>query len=63
VRTLELLIESGTRPWFVLGARDEIDTILATALAADGDPVARGRDVVNRLVARGHTEFERLLER
>jgi hypothetical protein len=63
LRALELLIESGTPPWFVLGARNEIETILATALAADGEPAARGRDIVNRLVARGHTEFERLLER
>lgn len=63
VRALELLIESGTRPWFVLGAREQIEAILATALAADGEPAARGRDVVNRLVARGHTDYERLLER
>lgn len=63
LRALELLIVSGTPPWFVLGARDEIETILATALAADGEPAASARDIVNRLVARGHTEFERLLER
>jgi len=63
VRVLELLIESGTRPWFVLGARDEIRAILASALAADGEPAAGGRDIANRLVARGHTEYERLLER
>jgi hypothetical protein len=63
VRALELLIESGTRPWFVLGAREQIESILATALAAEGEPAARARDVVNRLVARGHTDYERLLER
>jgi hypothetical protein len=63
VRALELLIESGTRPWFVVGARDDIVAVLASALAADGETAARGRDIVNRLVARGHTNFERLLER
>jgi hypothetical protein len=63
VRALELLIESGARPWFVLGAREQIEAILDMALAADGEPAARGRDVVNRLVARGHSDYERLLER
>jgi len=63
VRALELLIESGTRPWFALGAREQIESILATALAAEGEPAARARDVVNRLVARGHKDYERLLER
>jgi hypothetical protein len=46
VRALELLIESGTRPWFVLGACEQIEAILGTALAADGEPAARARDVV-----------------
>jgi hypothetical protein len=63
VRCLELVIESGSRQWFVLGARAEIETILMTALAANGDAAARARDVVNRLVARGHGNFERLLQR
>jgi hypothetical protein len=61
--SLELLIESGTRPWFVVGARDEIETILVTGLAADGQPAERARDIVNRLVARGHVDYERLLQR
>lgn len=63
LRALELLIESGTRPWFVLGARDHIEAILVTGLAADGEPVERARDIVNRLVARGHVDYERLLQR
>jgi hypothetical protein len=33
----------GTRPWFVLGRRDEIETILATALADNGEAAARAR--------------------
>jgi hypothetical protein len=63
VRALELLIESGTRPWFVLGAREQIEAILAAALASDGAAAERGQDVANRLVARGHTDYERLLRR
>lgn len=61
VRTLELLIEGGTRQWFVLGARDEIIAILADALAAGGEAENRARDIVNRLVARGYRDFENLL--
>lgn len=63
LRTLELLIESGTRPWFVIGARDEIEAILVTGLAANGEPAEHARDIVNRLVARGHVDYERLLQR
>ena len=63
MRCLELVIESGSRPWFVLGARAEIETILATALTANAEAAARARDVVNRLVARGHADYERLLQR
>jgi hypothetical protein len=33
---LYLVIESGTRPWFVVGARDEIETVLVASLAANG---------------------------
>jgi hypothetical protein len=63
LRALELLLESGTRAWFVLGARDEIETILVSGLAADGESAARARDIINRLVARGHVDYERLFER
>ena len=63
VRCLELVIESGSRPWFVLGARAEIETILTAALAANGEVAARARDIANRLVARGHADYERLLRR
>jgi hypothetical protein len=63
VRALELLIERGTRQWFVLGARDEIVAILADALAAGGEAENRSRDIVNRLVARGYRDFDNLLPR
>ncbi len=63
LRALELLIEAGTRPWFALGARNEIESILVSGLAADGEPAERARDIVNRLVARGHIDYQRLLQR
>jgi hypothetical protein len=61
LRTLEPLIEHGTREWFVLGARDQITAILSDGLAAGGEAESRARDLANRLVARGHREFESLL--
>jgi hypothetical protein len=61
VRTLELMIETGTRPWFVLGAREDITAILTDALAAGGEVETRARDMVNRLIARGFGEFGGLL--
>lgn len=61
VELIELLIEIGTRSWFVLGAREHISAIVADALAAGGEAEARARDVIGRLVARGHRDFEGLL--
>jgi hypothetical protein len=63
LRALDLLIDAGTRPWFVLGARDEIEAILASGLAANGEADERARDIVNKLVAGGHVDYERLLQR
>ena len=51
LRALDLLIDAGTRPWFVLGARDEIGAVLASGLAANGESSERARDIVNKLVA------------
>ena len=62
LRCLELLIESGTRPWFVFGAREEIETMLAAGLAAGGGSAEKSRDIINRLVARGHVDYQRLLD-
>jgi len=63
LHAVDLLIEAGTRPWFVLGARDEIEAILASGLAASGESGERARDIVNKLVAGGHVDYERLLQR
>jgi len=62
LRALDLLIDGGTRPWFVLGARDEIEAVLASGLAANGESGDRARDIVNKLVAGGHVDYERLLQ-
>lgn len=51
-----------TRPWFILGARNEIEATRVSGLAAEGEPAERTRDVVNRLVARGHVDYERVLQ-
>jgi hypothetical protein len=40
-----------------------IEAILVSVLAAAGEAAARACDVVNRLVARGHVDYARLLER
>ena len=61
IELVELLIETGTSTWFVLGAREHISAIVADALAAGGAAEARARDVVGRLVARGHPDFAGLL--
>jgi hypothetical protein len=63
IRALELLVETGTREWFIFGAREEITAILTDGLAAGGKTESRARDLTNRLVARGHRDFERLLQR
>jgi hypothetical protein len=60
--SLELLIDSPTRRWFVFGARDSIRTLLERGLVAGGQSETTARDIVNRLVARGHSEFQDLLE-
>jgi hypothetical protein len=67
VPCLSLLIEAvhqhaAQRSWFVTGARDEIRAILEDGIRAD-DPETRrlARETVNRLIARGHTQFGDLL--
>jgi hypothetical protein len=45
------------------GARDEIEAILVSGLAANGESSERARDIVNKLVAGGHVDYERLLQR
>ncbi len=67
VSCLSLLIDvthrhAAQRSWFVTGARDEIRAILEDGIRTD-DPETRrlARETVNRLIARGHTQFGDLL--
>jgi hypothetical protein len=50
------------RLWFITGARDEIRAILEDGIRADDPETQRlARETVNRLIARGHTQFGELL--
>jgi hypothetical protein len=67
VACLSLLIDAAyqraaQRSWFVIGARDEIRAILKNGIRA-GDPETQrlACETVNRLIARGHTQFADLL--
>jgi hypothetical protein len=67
VACLSLLIDAthrhaAHRPWFVTAARDDIQVILGEGIAAEDAETRRlARETVNRLIARGHTEFADLL--
>jgi hypothetical protein len=67
VGCLSLLIDASyrhapQRSWFVTGARDEIRAILEDAIRAEEPETRRlAREIANRLVARGHTQFGDLL--
>ena len=59
---LALLIDAATDPWFVTGSRDDIRAVLTEGLhAADMTTQRRTREVINRLIARGHPAFADLL--
>jgi hypothetical protein len=63
LRVLSALIEHSEDPWFVLGSRDEIRTILRAGLDSDEEAVRQtARRARSRLIARGHPEFRDLLE-
>lgn len=59
--TLDRLIESPTTRWFVLGSRDHITSILESGLSEPGETSTLSRALVNRLVARGNADFQKLL--
>jgi len=61
VEALQLMVDAGVRPWFMLGSEAEIETILRSALAGEGEAPSRARDLINTLVARGSIGFARLL--
>jgi hypothetical protein len=67
VACLSLLIDAtyrhpAQRSWFVTATRDDIRVILREGIAAEDAETRRvARETVNRLIARGHTEFADLL--
>jgi hypothetical protein len=62
VEILRLMVEGAVRDWFVIGARESIETILRSGLAAGGEAGAVARDVVNIIVAQGANDFILLLD-
>jgi hypothetical protein len=61
VRCLEGLIEGVREDWRIFVTRDAILKILtASAQSADGDAQRAAREVANRLVARGYSDFQNL---
>ena len=63
VRALSALIDASDDPWFVLGSRGEIHTMLRAGLDSDEEAVQEiARRATSRLIARGHPEFRDLLQ-
>lgn len=62
VEILRRMVEGAVRDWFVIGARESIEAILRSGLAAGGEAASVARDVVNIIVSQGATEFARLLD-
>lgn len=63
VRALAALIDVTDEPWFVLGSRDEILTILRAGLQSANNAARHAaRAATNRLIARGHPDFGDLLQ-
>jgi hypothetical protein len=61
VRCLEGLIEETREEWRIFATRDSIREILtAAAQSSDADPQRGAREVANRLVARGYSDFQDL---
>jgi hypothetical protein len=67
VACISLLIDApyrheAQRSWFVTAIRDDLRAILREGMAAEDTETRRvARETVNRLIARGHTEFADLL--
>lgn len=63
VKILNKMLLADEPGWIVMGHRGEITGILATALKApEAEAQKEARELINRLVARGHTEYNDLLK-
>jgi hypothetical protein len=62
VTALDALIASTDDPWFVLGSRMEVSSILAAAAQSDQEAVRdTAQRTASRLIARGHPDFREVL--
>jgi hypothetical protein len=58
-----LLVEGAEEPWDIPSWREHLERAVQAALATrDPAAVARARDLVNLLAARGHLDFRRFLK-
>lgn len=63
VKILNKMLLEDKPGWIVMGHKAEISNILSTALnAPETNAQNEARELINRLVARGHTEYSDLLE-
>jgi hypothetical protein len=62
VDILSSLILKEEPSWVIIGEKDKIETIIQKALISTDPPTQQvAKDLVNRLVARGHTDYADLL--
>ena len=62
-KALILIIESSKDEWLISGAKNEINNIVSVAYANSDRVVKKaGSDLINRLVAKGHTDFGKILK-
>jgi hypothetical protein len=61
IEILRLMVERAARDWFVVGSREQIETILREGFVSGGQAMSKARDLVNVLVARGNLDFADLL--
>ena len=61
LQILSKIIDLDQPSWIVMGSRDDIFSILRTALQADEQSQKTAREIINRLVARGNAEYAGLL--
>jgi len=62
VKILSKLVLTNQPGWVILGNRDEINTVLASALqSSESAAQQEAKDLINRLVARGNLDLSKLL--
>jgi hypothetical protein len=63
LQILSKIIDLEQPDWMMMGNRDEVFGVLRTALQSSDAPAQKmAREIINRLVARGHSEYANLLK-